>query len=227
MLVNVSLVGDNSFGCSVSLSANGDTLAVGASSIGLGTVYIYTAPAGTGTWTLQHILAGADAGALTNGAFGQTVALSASGARLVVSVVGPSTVSNGGTLVVYERNATNAWNLQSKLIRPNGDGMLGWNVALNAAGDRIAACEAGPILSGVVDIFVRDAGGVWSLVQTLEPMDSPPSLYRLFGAGVALSDSGDTLAVAATVNSRGAWWSVGAPHAACCSGFGFAFFPCD
>jgi hypothetical protein len=216
LLVNASLVGQaasDSFGSSVSLSANGDTLAVGSSSVGAtgGAVYIYTAPAGTGMWTLQRTINATEAGSLSNGNFGQSVALSASGDRLVASVIGPSTVNTGGALLVYERDAVGVWTLQSTLTRPIAtNDILGYTVALNAAGDRVAACEATPILSGQVVIFVREAGGGWSLVQTLEPTDSSPFIARMFGAGLALSDSGDTLAVTAWGElSRGAWWSVG------------------
>jgi hypothetical protein len=233
LLVNVPLVGQaasDNFGSSVSLSANGDTLAVGANNVaaGEGAVYIYTAPAGTGTWTLHRSIAGSDVGALSNANFGQSVALSASGDRLVASMAGRSTANTGGALLVYERNATNAWNLETTLTRPIAtNDILGYTVAVNAAGDRIAACEATPILSGQVVIFVREAGGVWSLVQTLDATDSSPFIVRLFGVGLALSDSGDTLAItAASELSRGAWWSVGI-CCACCSCFGFAFHRCN
>jgi hypothetical protein len=215
LLVNSSLPGgsNDKFGFRVALSANGDTLAMGSDDIGgvgVGAVHIYTAPAGTGTWTLQRILSAIDMPGISGGNFGEAIALSASGARLAVALPGVSALYTSGAVLMFERNASNAWNLEATLTRPNGAGLLGWTVALNAAGDRVAACEAGPIRIGLVVIFVRDGSGGWSLVQTLDATDSSPFIYRMFGAGLALSDSGDTLAITASGElSRGAWWSVG------------------
>jgi hypothetical protein len=229
LLVNSSLTGgsNDKFGLRVALSANGDTLAMGSDDIGgvgVGAVQIYTAPAGTGTWTLQHTFFAIDMPGLSGGDMGQSIALSASGARLAVALPGVSALYTGGAVLVFERNASNAWNLEATLTRSNATlAGLGKAIAMNAAGDRIAVCELGQIVSGLVVIFVRDGSGGWSLVQTLEPTDSTPFLYRVFGMALALSDSGDTLAVTAWGElSRGAWWSVGI-RCACCSCFDFAF----
>jgi hypothetical protein len=194
------------FGVDVALSANGDTLAVGAYRVNVqaGAVYIYTAPAGTGMWTLQRALT---AGFLSNDWTGYTVALSASGDRLAVGASGAD--SRKGTVLVFER-AAGVWTQQATLTLPPATlGPLGLKVALTSSGDRVAAYVSGGVGEGAVLIFLRDGGGVWTFVQSLLPSDSAPFYARYFGMGLAFSATGNTLVISAPGEpSRGVWWSV-------------------
>jgi hypothetical protein len=105
------------------------------------------------------------------------------------------------------------WSAQSAILAPALIyGRVGSSLALNAAGDRLAVgayldIEQG-VFNGAVYLYKRDGGGVWSLAQKVLPSDSVTDLARYFGTSVALSATGNTLVVGATLEATtGAWWS--------------------
>jgi len=158
----------DTFGRSVALSADGDTLGVGASgedsdATGIngdeannlalqgGAVYVFTRSAGL--WSQQVYVKASNTGAADF--FGSSVALSADGDTLGVGAVGEASSATG----------------------INGD------EANNSAGE-----------SGAVYVFARSAG-LWS--QQVYVKASNTGAADLFGSSVALSAEGDTLGVGA------------------------------
>jgi hypothetical protein len=174
--LKASNTGDaDNFGYSVSLSADGNTLAVGAagersnatgvngnqadnSAVSSGAVYTFVRSGST--WTQQAYLKASN----TDGAdfFGVSVALSADGNTLAVGAYGE------------DSNATGV----------NG------NQADNSAG-----------ASGAVYVFVR-SGSNWT--QQAYMKASNTGVFDVFGVSVALSADGNTLAVGASLEDSNA-----------------------
>ena len=158
------------FGSSVALSADGLTMAIGAtgedgSGVGVnpdeandnaesaGAVYVF-ARDGTGAWTQQAYVKASN----TDGGdeFGNSVALSADGATLAVG----------------------AWGEDSAATGVNGD-------QLDTSAEN----------AGAVYVFARGSGGVW--IQQAYMKASNTDAGDEFGSTVALSANGSTLAVGA------------------------------
>jgi hypothetical protein len=161
---------DDRFGCSVALSADGNTLAVGASyesSLAIdidgnqnnnsapyaGAVYLFTRNA-AGTWNQQAYVKASNTE--THDRFGFSVALSADGNTLAVGARGESSDADG-----IDRDQTN-----------------------NDAGQ-----------AGAVYLFTRNAAGAWGQPAYIKASNS--ERYDHFGHSMALSADGNTLAVGA------------------------------
>jgi cysteine-rich repeat protein len=156
------------FGYSLALSADGSTLAVGASfedsgATGIngdqhneagptsGAVYVFTR--GGTAWSQQAYVKASNAG--TDDSLGYSVALSADGSILAASALGESSAATG------------------------------------AGGDQ---SDNSVYSSGAVYVFTR-SGATWSQQEYLKA--SNPGLYDWFGSGLGLSADGSTLAVGA------------------------------
>ena len=164
------LVGDNGnaedwFGYSVALSADGNTLAVGAvyadvnGSKDQGSVSVFARSGGA--WALQKTLniSGGNAGDL----FGYAVALSADGSTLAVGAISADVKANvdQGSVTVFARTGA-AWKEQQVITLDNGaaSGNFGWSVSLSTDGNTLAA--GGPNQgAGKAAVFTR-SGGTWS-----------------------------------------------------------------
>ena len=140
------------FGCSVSLSADGNTLAVGGKgdNTNVGAVWVYQKS--YGTWSLQNEkLVGYE----YNGASkqGAVVALSSDGNTLIS--FGPEDDLNVGAIWVFIRNGY-SWKQQgTKLITPDGNNTLA-SAAINANGSCV-----------VVGSYAYDndyAGNIWTFM---------------------------------------------------------------
>ncbi len=162
------------FGSSVALSADGTTLAVGAtredsnatgingnqadnSAWGSGAVYVFTRDGGT--WSQQAYVKASNTG--SDDHFGSSVALSADGTTLAVGATWEDSNATG----INGNQADSAW------------------------------------VSGAVYVFTRD-GGTWP--QQVYIKASNPGMFDDFGSSVALSADGNTLAVGATMEASGA-----------------------
>lgn len=214
------LIGSNSSGnanqgYSVSLSADGNTLAVGGNRNNLGgSVWIFVR-SGT-TWSEQQYIPGP--GVLFD-EFGHSVDLSTDGNTLVVGARGTDQGLNtfAGAIYIYTRSGL-LWTLEQGPIFATGttnpDPQTGYSVAISADGNTVAAGLPEEILSesyvGGVVVWTR-FDGVWTQ-QTLTPLQPNDSTGdSLFGSSVDLSSNGDTLAVGgpnnnATGNNVGAAW---------------------
>jgi len=225
------------FGASVSLSADGKTLAVGAigeasnatgingnqsdnSAYFSGAVYVFTH--GGTAWSQQAYVKASNTGEYDN--FGQSVTLSADGNTLAVGAIGEASSATGingnqldnsafgsGAVYLFTRSGT-AWSQQAyvKASNTGGNDYFGTSVALSANGNTLAVGAYGekssatgingdPLdnsasASGAVYLFTR-SGTAWS--QQAYVKASNTGVYDNFGASVALSADGDTLAVGA------------------------------
>jgi hypothetical protein len=228
---------DDNFGNSVALSADGNTLAVGAygedsnaigvngnqagnSSPASGAVYVFSRSGST--WVQQAYVKASNTGA--DDYFGENVALSADGNTLAVGaryedsnangIGGNQTnnsASNAGAVYVYSRSGT-TWSPQAYVKASNTEGgdFFGWSVALSADGNTLAVgatnensnatgiggdqTNNSASQSGAVYVFSR-SGSTWS--QQAYVKASNTGAFDSFGASVALSADGNTLAVGA------------------------------
>ena len=156
---------DDRFGESVSLSADGDTLAVGAffedsaamgiggnqgdeSAIDAGAVYVFVRSGGN--WSQQAYVKASNTGA--NDFFGRSLSLSADGDTLAVGATGESSgatgigntnpndnsISNAGAVYVFVRSG-GSWSQQAYVKSNTGAGdRFGVSLSLSADGDALA-----------------------------------------------------------------------------------------
>ena len=230
------------FGSAVSLSANGNTLAVSAAEAGC--TYVYKRSGNTwGTPTTFHAPVG-DGSCETNktegpATFGYSIDLSDDGNTLAVGAELEGTLISGtypgeqptglygqyvGAVYIYQ-NTSNTWS-QEAYIKPLNSGeydRFGSIVALSGDGNTLAVSsdgEDGPTTgvlqgndqpntddilenrnSGAVYVFERN-NALWIQVAYLKSRNSEQD--DLFGAGLALSGNGNTLAVTAVGEDNGA-----------------------
>ncbi len=208
---------EDHFGVTVRLSAEGNTLAVGASgedsdatgidgdqygytSMRSGAVYVFER--GNGNWQQEAYIKSSNTAA--GHEFGSNIGLSANGNNLAVGA--------GGVAVdLYERS-NGAW-VHQTYLQPDslgvGDG-FGGAVSLSADGTTLAVGAAGDDSnaagingdlsnnmapgSGAVYVFVR-SGQIWQQQAYLKA--SVPERNDLFGSSVTISEDGNTLAVGA------------------------------
>lgn len=225
---------DDAFGSSLALSADGNTLAVGAaressgadgingsqsdnSSPWSGAVYVFSCVAGQ--WSQQAYIKASNSGNVDF--FGDRVALSAEGNTLVVGASGEASIATGingnqldnsmpgaGAAYVFTRSGGN-WSQQAYIKASYvGDHAFGHAVALSSDGDTLAVgayledsnatgiggnpADGSALNSGAVYVFTRNVGQ-WS--QQVYIKASTTVALDWFGAAVALSADGDTLAV--------------------------------
>ncbi len=225
------------FGYSVSLSGDGNTLAVGAnleassatgidgdqsdnSALGTGAVYVFTRD--NGWWSQQAYVKASNAEA--GDVFGYQVALSFDGNTLAAAAQGEDSASSGidfdetnndaggsGAVYVFNRNG-DEWSQQAyiKALYPEENDLFGTSVAISQDGNTLAVgaldedggqtgvngdqadnSERG---SGAAYVFTR-RGVSWS--QEAYVKGSNTARADAFGAVVALSADGNTLAVGA------------------------------
>lgn len=207
------------FGASVSLSDDGNTLAASAPLTAFSgpSVFVYTRSGVT--WS-QPVRISRVADAAGSRAFGQTVSLSGDASTLAVGVPLDSSVTGAGfpvavplpgSVFVYARSGA-AWNLQDRLQAANpGEGdLFGQSLALSTDGGTLAigapgesskatgvagdASDNSAIRSGAAYVYVRGATQ-WGEQAYIKASDSQAE--NSFGASVALSGNGNTLAVGA------------------------------
>lgn len=212
----------DSFGISIALSNDGNTLAVGASledSLGTGinghqgtiaenssnrgAVYIFTRSGDT--WSQQAYVK-TDRGN-DNAYFGGALSLSSDGNTLSVGAIGERTGGmDAGAAFVFTRSA-GFWSQQAALkasaILPGAH--FGSSVNLSSDGELLAIGApdeyVGTNTGGTVYVFARTAGA-WALQSFLKASNT--AAYDAFGSSVSLSGNGTTLAVGAGAESSAA-----------------------
>jgi hypothetical protein len=194
-LTGTGEAGQGEFGRSVALSANGSTALVGGSSDNgsEGAAWAFTRSGSA--WTQQgEKLTGA--GAVGEGGFGTSVALSADGNTALLG--GPRDNSDVGAAWAFTRSGS-TWSQQgSKLtgIGETGEGGFGTSVALSADGN--TALVGGPRDNsdvGAAWAFTRSAS-TWTQ-QGAKLAGSGETGAGEFGVAVALSDDGNTALIGA------------------------------
>lgn len=211
----------SSFGFSLSLSSDGNTLAVGAPFEAVatetgeqGAVYVFDREAGR--WSTPVRLAaapGADG-------FGVSVALSGRGDVLAVGTPGQDGEGKPGE-VVHDRGSVHvfgrdggAWTERADLraTDPQAGGGLGASLALSIDGRTLAAGTQSTG-RGAVHVFQQGTAG-WSEQDVV--LSGGTSAHQKFGVQLALSGDGSTLAVGA----RGA---TGSPARDAATGMAYVF----
>lgn len=205
------------FGMSVSLAADGKTLAVGApgeasnatgingdqtdtSTPGRGAVYMFTHGS---TWEQKAYIKAV----ATNESVGFPVALSADGRTLA---------TGGGGMVALFTHDGSQWRQQTVVRGSNTEleDSFGYKLALAADGNTLAVGAIGEttngtginnppgtrslIRAGAAYVFTRSNGG-WSQQAYIKPSNTNQDDW--FGFGIALSGDGNTLAVGAAAEA--------------------------
>ena len=216
------------FGSEVSLSDDGNTLAVSApgedsgatgvngnqnddSVSGSGAVYIFTRTAGT--WSQQAYLKASNPDA--DDSFGNQLSLSGDGNTLAVAAWSEDSAATGidgdgsdnsadkaGAVYVFTRTA-GAWSQQA-YIKSNdtaASDRFGVSVALDTNGDTLAVSKLLSNYSGRVYIFTR-AGNSWSQQASFTGNNTTGGDW--FGKSLSLSGDGNTLAIGAYTEDSGA-----------------------
>lgn len=198
--------GTGSMGSSVTISADGNTVAAGSygDNGNTGAVWIYVRSAGV--WSQQGLkLVGT--GAVGTAMQGYSVALSADGNTLLSG--GATDNAGAGSTWVFTRSA-GVWTQEgAKLVGTGGVAAnQGSGVALSADGN--LALIGGYVDNGSIGagwVFTR-SGGVWSQ-QGLKFVPSDVSGTARFGSSVALSANGETAVLGGWGDNgaNGAGWS--------------------
>lgn len=221
----------DSFGGDLSLSADGNTLAVGAdfedggapgidgdqndnSVSGAGAIYVY---ARTGeNWQQQAYIKSPNP--LRFERFGSSVSLSANGDTLAVGAPGALSTGDGAGVVYAFTRTGGTWQQQAEIRASNAqeDDAFGGQVSLSADGNTLAvgATDDDSAATGIngdqSDNSVSNAGAAYVFVRIGElwqqqayiKASNTEGLDR-FGTGISLSGDGNTLAVGAVWESSG------------------------
>ena len=183
------------FGWSVSLSADGSTVLVGAyaKSSQTGAAYIFTKSGST--WSQQAKLTASDAA--TGDYFGWSVSLSADGSTVLVGAYAKSSVYyNAGAAYIFTRSGS-TWTQQSILTASDGatSDAFGYSVSLSSDGSTaLVGAHQKSSNAGAAYIFTK-SGSTWSQQAKLTASDAATSDY--FGISVSLSSDGSTTLVGA------------------------------
>ena len=173
------------FGSSVSLSFDGNILAVGSSNGGYVNIYDWNGSA----WILRST-----AGGLGADAFGMGVTLNDSGDRLVIGshLADPNGLNDAGVVVVYEWNG-NAWvQLGNPIGGVGQNDESGYAVDMNSSGDTIIIGASGHDGdTGHARVFSWD-GSNW--IQKGQDLDGA-SFGDFAGESVGINSSGDVVIV--------------------------------
>ena len=126
---------NDAFGSSVDVSANGDTIVVGADNyaVGIGAVYVFQR-SGPTSWA-QAARLSAPAGA-SSGQFGESVAISDDGTKILAGAPALSTASQGGA--AYYTLEDGSWVLKTVVAGGSASALGGQSVAISADGTRAA-----------------------------------------------------------------------------------------
>jgi len=217
---------DDNFGFSVALSADGNTLAVGApledsNATGIdgaqgdnnapdaGAVYVFTRSGVT--WSQQAYVKASNTAA--DDQFGFSVALSADGSTLAVGAIGSA--SQGATYVFTRSGVT--WSQQAIVTGVNTEAAddFGSSVSLSGDGNTLAVGAPGEdgnsnVINGTDNNLASDSGAayvftrsgvMWS--QQAYVKASNTQALDDFGSSVSLSGDGNTLAVGAPGEDSG------------------------
>mgnify|MGYP006135126427 FL=1 len=205
---------DDEFGSAISLSADGNVLAVSASleDNTKGSVYVFTrtgASFATVNTDVGYIQAGDKA---VNDYFGTSVSLSADGGTLAVGQFDDNNAAHTGAVYVFTGSG-DAWTQQNKLVASNAgaNDKFGVSISLSSDGNILAIGAPGedePIDAGAVYVFTR-TDAVWNEKKILSASNAQQG--DNFGYSLSLSDDGASLAVGApfedststTINVKG------------------------
>ena len=201
---DIDAIGGSDFGQSVSLSDDGNTLAVGDdkhSSGGSnirGKAKVYRNSAGSWIQIGQDIL-----GDNTNDQGGYSVSLSSDGNRLAIGYVDSDINGvDSGLVRIYEYNGT-IWNKIGQDIAGSTDRVyLGWSVSLSSNGNIVAAGapledNSGGVEAGSVFVYEYNGSNWLPLGQEIEG----EAVNNHSGSSISISSDGTFLAIGAPGNA--------------------------
>ena len=185
-------VNERFMGASVSLSSDGNILAIGATQMNLNPpnvsnlndVYIYDWNGSD--WILRSTLSNTNATG-----FGFSISLSSDGNTLAVGAPLQVTINNGGRVFVYEWSGSN-WNQKGTTILNSGSAYLGLNVSLSSNANILAVGAPLQATNGGRAIVYEWSGSNWTLITTINGTTG-----STLGEGIILSSDGNLLAVGA------------------------------
>ena len=193
-------VASNWFGFSTSISADGNTLIIGAYGCdpafkeNAGAAYIFTRTGST--WTQQTKIIASDG--VDGDWFGFSVAIAGDGNTCIVGAYGcdPEGIPNAGAAYIYTRSGS-TWSQQAKLSASDAaqTDYFGYNVSISSNGD---TCCMGAFHKnvdvGAVYIFTR-SGTIWTQQAKLVSSDGVTGDW--FGISTNLSSDGNTCIIGA------------------------------
>jgi hypothetical protein len=234
---NISSDSGDSFGWTLAVSGDGNTLAVGApfedsaantingdqtsnTSRDSGAVYIYV-KSSSGSWTLEAYLKAPNNAAGAN--FGESVALSNDGSTLVVgapfedgaaTTVGgdqaQQTAHDAGAVYVFTRANSHSWSAPT-YVKPShnyADAYFGWSVAVSGDGSTVVAGAPGDSNSSST-VFTHSAGSSGAAYVFQHNGDNNWAERYLKASNAETQDSfGSSVAL----SSDGKVLAVGAPY---------------
>jgi len=219
--------GDN-FGRSLAISAEGNTLVVGAmyedsnaagvggdesdnSLRGSGAAYVFVRD-DANNWSQQAYLKASfpDSGDF----FGRSVAISADGGTVAVGAdhedgdglnENSDSAPESGAVYVFTRDDGGGWQGPAyiKTATANPDAMLGFSLALSADGNTLAAGAPWEENQGAVYLFERDDAGVWNQPSYSKVVTYAGDHGDVFGSAIALAADGHSLVVGAPEEDSG------------------------
>lgn len=182
---------NQNIGQSMALSADGNTLIVGATStVSNGKVLIFSKV--SNVWT---ITANINRPTSNVTAFGFSVDINSSGNTAIIG--GPSFVNTSPGYSFIYANVSNTWTLQTTLspnVVSNID-LIGYSVAINDNGDKVATGTPGANAAANVypKVFTfSKSGNTWSQTATLQ---ESPLKENLYGGNLSMDNSGNYIAV--------------------------------
>jgi hypothetical protein len=208
-----SFSGDDYFGYSVAISADGGTVVVGVPAWlfnSEGAAFVFTEPP-SGGWqsaTQTAILTPSDG---TYGAgIGSSVSVSGDGSTIVVGAPGQNvgSVDRAGAAYVFNEPASGGWqNATEAAELTAGDAVagdrFGTSVAISEDGHMVAAgapnhAVNGTAAQGAAYVFTEPLTGGWqAATQTAELTSSDGAQSDLFGTSIGVSGDGGTVVVGA------------------------------
>jgi hypothetical protein len=195
------------FGCSVSITDDGNTAIVGARLDGgtnYGAAYIFTRSGST--WSQQTKLTASDAA--TDDEFGWSVSISGSdGNTAIVSSPKEDTgATSAGSAYIFTRSGS-TWSQQAKIQASNrgSNDLFGYGingVSISGDGDTVIVGavneDTNGTDAGAAYVFTR-SGTTWSQQAMIKASDAASS--DKFGSAVSISEDGDTSVVGASNES--------------------------
>jgi hypothetical protein len=173
------------FGCSMSISADGNIAMVGGSSDnnGVGAAFPYIRQNGTWYQLGSKIIPSSAPQEYQ----GWSVGVSGDGYTAIIGGIGDN--NSSGAAWIYTRDSNNNWNQQAKLTGAPFGGTLGYAVGLSADGNTAIVGAPG---EGVTYIFVRN-NSTWTLQTKLAVANGSGQTQQ--GSSVAISSDGNTAVV--------------------------------
>lgn len=195
---------NDNFGFSVSLSADGSTAAIGATSkAGGGNAYIFVRSGVT--WSQQAKLAASDRAA--GDQFGNAISLSSDGNTVLIGATADAAPATGqGSAYVFIKSGVTTWSQQAKLVAVDGlaNDQFGFDVSLSGDGTTaLIGAEWDDTVSidrGSAYVFVK-SGVTWSQQAKLVVSDGLAN--DQFGYSVSLSANGNKAVIGMPLDDIG------------------------